>query len=259
MPTLSQDPDLLTTVMAFEQAWKRHIETRNKILETLAGVPDLLASVHGKWKTHRDDQDLCHIVEDFEAVLLDSLTSLARLIITPQRTTASACMRFPFPFLGSHCLIKEDTGIKRVVRKLSEKETREMDSISKRITSASNRVSDHANLLQDHRLMNVEKTGVNILREVQATRSVVHEIPAVLRDLTVRMSQLEQQRQDTLVPTVRGDNIFFMVSSPMVSIMQTGLYDIVSEDRYIECKCSPQNPSFDLVYLHKDRLPSLAG
>lgn len=71
-------------MLIFSQAWKRHIETRTKILDTLANIPLLLANVYGKWASYKDDAELSRRVEEFDVMIFQSLLSLAGIIIPPK-------------------------------------------------------------------------------------------------------------------------------------------------------------------------------
>lgn len=73
------------------QAWKRHIDSRNMVLETLANVPLLLASVYNKREPYEEDQGLLALVGDFRTMLLHSLIRLAE-IISPSQHGKTQCM-----------------------------------------------------------------------------------------------------------------------------------------------------------------------
>lgn len=129
--------------------------------------------------------------------------------------------------------------MKKVLKRLGEGEIRDVDEISKTIAGAMKMVLDRVDLLQHQRLGNVERTGMDILRQVQATRENTADLRDIFTDLSTRLSHLEQQRREIPGNRQQDDNVFFIISPAMASIMQTGLYGIVSEDQYIKRELLP--------------------
>lgn len=104
------------------------------------------------------------------------------------------------------------------------------------------KIKDRVEQLLHQRLANVERIGHASFGELQASRQLHNEntwhlqqVLVSLQQLETRLEQYESQRaQPSQVIMDFRDNVFLMITPDMASVMQTSLYNIVSEDRYIQ-------------------------
>jgi hypothetical protein len=101
------------------------------------------------------------------------------------------------------------------------------------------RITERADHLLHQRIARLESTGDASRRELQAIRQLQTENSGYLRQILhqfdTRPAQVESTAtQPSQVTMNFRDNVFLMITPDMASVMQTGLYNIVSEDRYIE-------------------------
>lgn len=229
------------------KAWKRHIESHNRVLDTLAEVPELLASVYYKRVPYRGDHALSLLTEDFHDVLLHSLIRLAEVISPSPENKKPCTSMFAKMYIDAHQdthpnLTNIHPGVQRAWRKLSEQESKEIDDITSQISTSMTRIDERVERLLHQRLENVEKIGFASHRELQSSRQLhsensghLQQILASLQHLNIQLAQDSSTRPQQSHPAMSfRENVFFMIAPDMASVMQTGLYNIVSEDRYIE-------------------------
>lgn len=138
--------------------------------------------------------------------------------------------------------ININLGVKRAWRKLSEQESKEIDGITSQISTSMNEIDERVERLLHQRVANVERIGCASYGELQASRQLHNEnsghlqqILTSLQHLNTQLAQDASTRTQPSQPTMNfRENVFFMITPDMASVMQTGLYNIVSEDRYIE-------------------------
>lgn len=100
------------------------------------------------------------------------------------------------------------------------------------------KISERIDELLHQRVANLERLGEKSLKSHNESYRQLQEVIARLQELKTIREQDESQRTQPPRVTVNIQNpIFFLIPPDMASLMQTGLYNIVTEDRWIERKC----------------------
>lgn len=104
-------------------------------------------------------------------------------------------------------------------------------------------VDERVDQLLHQRIARLEITGDASRREIQAIRQMQTENSGYLQQILHRFDTrpIQDSPTATQAPQFTMDfreNVFLMIPPNMASAMQTGLYNIVSEDRYIERECA---------------------
>lgn len=151
------------------------------------------------------------------------------------RNSQPHSMRQPRAYSATPLSCRQTLGSKRVFKRFTDQEGDTISEIASNIDKVRKKIAQTFDQLGHERLANIDKTTAACLCEDKVIRESSHRQTMMIRDILQRLGQIEEQQQRLHVsPETREQDVLQMVPFQIISAMQTGLYNIVSENEYIQ-------------------------